>query len=463
MMESFLQSVLGLVLAAALFVAALPVFNGLTGFAVTWRVLLDPVVAGALVGTTLLVALLAGAYPAVMISSFSPVSGLRGERDAGGGKSLLRRGLVVFQFAASIFLIAASVVIWQQLEYVRTADVGFDREGVLTVRISNGLSDMIRENPMTLRRALTAHSEIVAVSHASDIPGERYSMEGMRLVGASTEDEQLMRVAWTSDHDYVEALGLELVEGRGFSREAPADTNAWVINEAAARRLGLKPGSATGEVLRWDNYAGPIVGVVKDFNIASFHRQVEPLVIPLRPGYGNYLIVRYSGNPAGSLIPDIESTIEEYAPAEQIEYSFLDDRMDALYRQESKMQAIISWFSAIAVFVACLGLFGLAAYAVTRRTTEIGVRKVLGASIPQVMALVTREFVVLVGVAFVVATPITYVAVSRWLDTFAYRVGLSVWPFVGAGLLALVFAVLTVGGHALRAASLNPVTAIKRE
>lgn len=464
LVESTLQSVFALVLGAALFILALPVFNGLTGQAATWRVLIDPGVALALIGVTGFVALVAGAYPALMISGFRPISGLRGDRDGSRGKVFLRKGLVVFQFAASIFLMISAVAIWQQLRYMQDRDPGFDREGVLALRISDDVSEMIRNNPMTIREALVDHPRIVAVSQASNLPGQRYSMEGFFLDTMTSDDAEMMRVAWVSDHDYVDALGLELVAGRTFSRHAPQDTSGWVINQAAAGRLGLDPSDAVGRTLNWESrYTGPIIGVVRDFNIASLHRSVEPLVIPLRPGWGNYLIVRYSGDPTNGLIDDIRRTMDRHAPGETLDYTFLDDMMASLHGQEQRMKSIIFWFSGLAILVACLGLFGLAAYAVTRRTTEIGVRKVLGAGTTQIMALVSREFVVLVGVAFVIAAPFAWWALTRWLESFAYRIDLTVWPFLAAGAVAMILAVMTVGGHAMRAASLNPVSAIKRE
>lgn len=464
LVESSLQSIFALALGAALFVLAIPVYNELTGQAVTWSVLFERDVALALICVTAFVALAAGAYPALMISGFRPISGLRGDRDGSTGKVFLRKGLVVFQFAASIFLMITAVAIWQQLRYMQDRDLGFDRDGVLALNISDQVSEMIRNNPMTIRQALVDHPQIVAVSQASDLPGERYSMEGFFLDTMSSDDAEAMRVAWVSDHDYVDALGLELVAGRTFSRHAPQDTSAWVINEAAAGRLGLAAADAVGRTLNWGSrYTGPIVGVVRDFNIASLHRTVEPLVVPLRPGWGNYLIVRYSGDPTNGLIENIRETMNRHAPGETLDYTFLDDKMAALYGQEQRMKSIIFWFSGLAILVACLGLFGLAAYAVTRRTTEIGVRKVLGAGTAQIMALVSREFVLLVGVAFVFAAPIAWWALTGWLESFAYRIDLSVWPFLAAGAVAVALAVLTVGGHAMRAASLNPVTAIKRE
>lgn len=464
MVESLLQSGLAMLLAAVLFVVALPVFTGLTNLAVTWRALLEPDILAVLVGSSLTIGFLAGLWPALLISSFSPIDGLRGSRGMNGGAATVRKGLVVLQFAVSIFLIAGATIVWQQLTHALTADLGFDRDQTLLVDLTEEGSRLMTENPETLRNALLSHPNVVAVSQTSNVPGERYSMESFRIEGSTEDEDPYMRVSWTADHDIVDALGLKLIAGRSFSRHEPMDSTAWVINASAAKRFGHEPADIIGKVVEWGSrYSGPVVGVVEDFNIFSFHRAVEPLVIPLRPTGGGKVVLRFADVSPVALVADVESIFNEVLPGELFSYQFMDDRMAALYDQDQRLRSIITWFSGLAILVACLGLFGLAAYSVTRRTPEIGVRKVLGASMSDIVRLVSQEYVLLVGVAFVLAAPITWIALSRWLDTFAYKLDLTIWPVLVAGLLALVFAIMTVGGHAFKASNINPATAIKRD
>ncbi len=462
--EALIQSAIGAGVAVVVIVLALPLFTELTGLEVSWGLILDPSILMLLLLSAVGVGLVAGWWPAMLISSYSPMDGLRGRSGTRVRAMVIRKGLVVFQFAASVFLVAGAIVVWQQLSYALSADLGYDQDSTLLVDLTEEGGRFVRENPDALRNALLAVPAVQAVSLTSNAPGSRYSMEEFRLEGQDPEDGEYMRVSWTADHDIVDALGLELIEGRGFSRTQPTDTTAWVINETAARRFGLAPGERVGSVVVWGNrYRGPVVGVVRDFNISSFRQTVEPLVIPLRPEGGGNMLVRFAGSDAGTALADVRDVFDELLPGELFDYTFLDERVAALYRQEARVRAVISWFSGLAIFVACLGLFGLSAYAVSRRTPEIGVRKVLGAGLTDIVRLVSTEFVVLLGVAFVLAAPLAWFALGRWLDGFAYRIDMTVWPILMAGLVALAFALLTVGVHAVSATRINPVTAITRE
>jgi putative ABC transport system permease protein len=458
--ESVVHAFLGFLVAIGLALLLFPLFRDISGVEVGARVLTEPLVIGAFAAVTLTAGLIAGLYPAVVLSAFRPVQAFRGLSSGslrGGG---LRRALVVGQFAVSIILLAVSAVVWSQLTYMRTAQLGFDKEQVLVIDMTPATATYMTESPLVIREALLEHPSISAVSSASDMPGSRYSVEGMTVVGRN-DDATMMRVAWRSDYDYVDALGLELVEGRGFSLSAPTDTSAWILNEAAVRELSLE--NPTDELLRWGDYVGPIVGVVRDFNFASLHTPVEPLVIPLRPGFGGNLLVRFTGDDQASIVEHARSVIDRVTPGELFDYSFLSDDVDAQYLQEDKLRDVIASFSILGVVVACLGLFGLAAFTADRRTREIGIRKVLGASVGQNVRLLTREFVALVLIAIVVGVPVAYFLVDQWLADFAYRISLSPLYFLAAGLAALAVAVLTVGFQAARAAATNPVHSIRHE
>ena len=459
--ESILGSFSGLFMGVVITLVLLPQFNGLTGQEETWLVLLDPTVAFLFVGVTLFSGIVSGVYPAVLISGFNAVEGLRGSSSPGSRGALIRKSLVTFQFAVSIALIVGTVAIWNQLHFMANLDLGFDKEHVISVRMGTELDEIVSENPETIRNLLVQKSGIISVSQASDAPGERYSLESFRLLDGSDEDGQMMRVAWTSDHDYVDALGLELKAGRTFSRAAPTDSTAWVINESAAGRLGYGPEGVIGQILVWNDYEGPIVGVVADFNFASLHSRVEPLVIPLRPGNGYQLLVRYSAAEEASVLDHLEETIASLAPSDPFIFTFLSDRLDGLYETESRLTAVITWFAGLAILVAIFGLFGLAAHAVSRRIREIGIRQVLGATTSDILSLLSRQFLMLIVVGFLLGGAASWVALSAWLEGYAYREEIGVGPFAAAGLVVCSLAFLTIAYHVVQAIRKNPVDSIR--
>ncbi len=460
--ESALMAAMALVLAGILIALWLPVFNHLTGKTLTLTDLQDPRLLLGLAVMTLLTGLISGAYPAFVISGFRPTQALRG---TGVGKASqparLRKGLVVFQFAISIFLIIGTAVVLSQLTYFRTKQLGFDKERVVHVRLGGELNEAVENNLETIKQELLRNPALLNVSLAADVPGERYSLESMSVDGHRDDEETMMRIAWGVDHDYLKTLRIELVAGRDFSREAPADTNAWIINEAAVKRLGLR--DAVGRVLRWGRYAGPIVGVAKDFHFASLRHQIEPLVIPLRPGVGGMLLARVQGPQMAEALSFLEAALDRLVPGQLFSYSFVADDFDLLYRDEDKLRDVFGYFAAIAIFIACLGLFGLAAFTAGQRTKEIGVRKVLGASVAGIVLLLSKEFSKLVGLAFVVAAPLAYFAMDRWLQDFAYRIEISWGIFLIAGLAALGVAWLTVSYQSIRAALADPVDVLRYE
>ncbi|MCH8124164.1 MAG: ABC transporter permease [Bacteroidetes bacterium] len=459
--ESMLLSALGLLLALGLIVALLPAFNSLTGKALELADVLSSQMIASLVLMTVIAGLIAGIYPAFVLSGFRPATALRGRGGSATGRALLRKGLVVFQFAISIFLIAGSVIIWQQLDFFRTKQLGFDKEHVLDVSLDSHMTETVTQNPETVKNELFKDPSIVSVSNASSRPGERYSLEVMTLDGRSNDEGTMMRIAWRTDHDYVTALGLDIVAGRDFSRAAPADTNAWLINEAAARRLELT--NPVGQIMRWDDYAGPIVGVIRDFNFASLHSEIEPLVIPLRPGHGGRLLVRFASSEPKVVVSHVEETLQRLFPGSLFTVSFVGDSIDALYAGEDTLRDVLGYFSAIAILIACLGLFGLAAFMAEQRTKEIGIRKVLGASSRAIVSLLSRDFVLLVGIAFLISIPVTWIAASSWLENFAFRIDISPIVFAGTGMVAMLIAVLTVGYQATRAALADPIASIRHE
>ncbi|MEL6610879.1 MAG: ABC transporter permease [Bacteroidota bacterium] len=464
--EAVLISVVALVLAFGLIALALPVLNGLTGKTFTLAVVVTPAVIGGLSALALATGLLAGWYPAWHLSGFRPTKALWGTA-SGREANRLRRSLVVVQFALSIFMLVGTVTVFQQLQHVRTKALGFDKERVAEVSLSGSAAYFARRDLDGFMQRIEQHASIEHASMAVVAPGSRYPMDNIRRDADTPDEATGVRLAWGVDAGYAETLGLTLVAGRDFSTgsidgTAPADTTAWLLNEAAVRELGLD--DPLGEVLVWDShqYSAPIVGVVQDFHFASLHGEIEPLLIPLRPGMGSALLVRVRDDIPAAL-DHVRAQLDGLVAGTPFTYRFLDDTFDQLYRQEEQLSQVFALFAGLAIAIACLGLFGLAAYTAERRRREIGVRKVLGASVSSVVALLSSEFARLVAVAFVAATPLAWWAMQRWLDHFAYRIDLGLSPFLVAGGLAATVALLTVSIHAVRAATADPVASLRHE
>jgi len=458
--ESILLSFLGLLIALGIIFLFLPTFNGLTGKGLEISQVLTSSMAGWLVLMTIFAGVVAGIYPAFVLSGYKPAEAFKGETSRTSGRTILRKGLVVFQFTISIFLIAGSIIIWQQLDFFRSQQLGFDKEHVLDVRLSEAQIESVSENPETIKSELLQNPAILSVSNATDLPGERISLESVTVDGLVEEEVQL-RFAWHSDHDYAEALGLEIVEGRSFSKDSPADTSGWMINETAVALLGLD--DPIGQTMRWGGYSGPIVGVIRDFNFRSLHHAIEPLVIPLRPGFSNRLLVRFASEEPAAIVDHVQKAMDRVFPGSLFEYYFVGDSVDALYQDENTLRDVIGYFSLMAIFIASLGLFGLAAFMAEQRTKEIGVRKVLGASSKSILGLMSREFVILISVSFVVAAPLTWIAANNWLGNFAFRISVNPAIILLAGLAAGLTALVAVVYQTAGAARANPVDSLRHE
>ena len=460
--ESVFLSMLALVLAYGLTILLLPSLNQVTGKVFEAGVLYAPNIVWSLVAVSLFAGLISGIYPALYMSGFSPVKVLKAVMPQSTGNAFLRKGLVVFQFAISIFLIIGTIIVYTQLDYIRGEQMGFDKEGVINIPLFGEFEDYIHGDAETVKQELLRNPDIISVSIGGDYPGKRFSVEDVLPDGREADEEIDVRIADDGiDHDFVKTMGINLVAGRDFSRQAPTDTNAWIINEAAVKKLSLD--SPVGHVLHWNNYSGPIVGVVEDFNFRSLHNEVEALVIPLRPTRGNFLFVRTRAGDVSNVLADIEQKIKTFAPSAVFEYTFLSDEFDKLYRSEDQMSQVFWYFSLMAILIACLGLFGLSTFMINQRAKEIGIRKVMGASIQSILILVSSNFIKLVGVSFMIAAPVVYFAMNRWLSSFAYKVEVGVWMFIAAAALVSAIALLTIGFQAFKSAISNPVKSLRSE
>ncbi|MGB3850719.1 MAG: ABC transporter permease [Tunicatimonas sp.] len=457
--ESFLTTFIAMLFTIVLVTGLLPLFNQFAE--VNLSLPLDdlsfPLL---LLGVVAVVGLLAGSYPALLLSAFVPSKALKGSNRTGAKGEYLRQGLVIFQFVISIALMVAVLVVNQQMDYVQDKRLGFDKERVMLITIDN---NEIYEQREAFRERLGQNARIAQVSLASGEPGGFHDIYNFKV--EEREEEVRMNTVFT-DTDYVPTMGLTILAGRNFSPQRSTDTLASVIiNETAARTLGWSPEEALGKEITntfADSISRRVIGVVEDYHFASLHNEIAPLAVMM----GNDHRVVAIKTTAGSAAPVINLVSEAWSDVvsqHPFTFKFLDESYDRLYRAEQRQGQIFTLFASIAVFIACLGLFGLVTFVAEQRTKEIGVRKVLGASVLQLVRLLTKDFAILVAIALVIASPLAYYAMQQWLADFAYRVPIQPAVFFIAGLVALLIALLTVSWQSVRAALANPVDALRSE
>ena len=462
--ESVLLAGAASALALGLAWMALPLFNHLAGkdlavqgAAMAWLWLLIP-------GLALLVGLLAGSYPAFFLSAFQPASVLKGGTGAGSvWARRVRRGLVVAQFACSIVLLIGTAVIYHQWTYMQQADLGFDKDHVVVLPYRSIDASFA---PETIKQELLRHPGVERVSMSRFIPtGVAFSSGSAIPEGLDYE----VPVYWRGiDVDYIATLGLQVIAGRSLSDRLASDTvgerGAFLVNETAARQFGWT--EPLGKALLSPNSRaemGRVIGVVKDFHMTSLHEEIQPLVYyPAERGY-RHLVVRFNPGQVQETMAFLKQQWSTFAPGQPFTYFFLDENYDALYRFEQRLSQLIAVFALLAVLVACLGLFGLAAFTAEQRTREVGIRKALGASVTGIVVLLSKDFVKLVLWAVVLAMPMAYLAMSRWLEDFAYHVEISPRIFLMVGLAALGIALLTVSYQSIKAALADPVESLRYE
>jgi len=376
----------------------------------------------------------------------------------GSGKSFLRKGLVILQFSISIILIISTAIVLDQLDFLRNRKLGFDKEHVVVVPIRE---NSIRKNAETIKADLMQNPNILNATITIGVPGGAIAGDAIQLVTDEGKKTLTLRMIYT-DHDYIKTMGMEIVKGRDFSKDLSTDsTEAFLINEAAVRHLQLEDPLNTR--FEWDEKKGKVIGVVKDFQFQSLKEEINPLVIHIWPQNTAVFAMRIQPTNIPETLAFIEDKWKELDPAHPFEYTFMDETFDKLYRSEEKLSQIFTLFSMLAIFIAGLGLFGLALFMVEQRTKEIGIRKVLGASVGSIFVLVSKEFATLVLIANVIAWPTAYFLMQKWLQNFAYRVNMEVWIFLMSGVLALVIALLTVSYQAVKAALTDPVNSLRYE
>jgi putative ABC transport system permease protein len=457
----------GVVVLVTLF---LPVFNRFADKALAAGVLVHWTVPLAVLATVVLVGSLAGGYPAFHLSRFRPVRVLKGATTATGrpAAARFRRSLVVFQFVISIGLISGTGVVHQQLDYMQNERLGFNKEHVVLVPLRD-LENQFRHE--VLKGTWEQLPGVEAVTASSGMPGLGSGVYDFLVKPQKAAQDSLEMLTLTVDHDYVKTYGLEIVAGRDFSEDFSTDaTEALLINESAARRLGWTDPVGRKLTLQvWLNAEiqkpGTVVGVVRDFQYHSLHRAIDPLVLHILPSsyYYDYLSVRLHPGHLPETLAALEATWTRFNPERPFEYTFLDDQFDALYRAEARLSGLFGVFTGLAVVIACLGLFGLAAFTAETRTKEIGIRKVLGASAGSIVGLLSKDFLALVGLAFVIAAPVSFVLMRNWLEHFAYRIELGPGVFLLTGGLVVLIALLTVSYQSIKAALADPVKSLRYE
>ncbi|WP_229311075.1 ABC transporter permease [Larkinella soli] len=455
--EALLLTFFSIGIAVALVALLLPAFNAVTGKQLALPV--DrPAFWAAMAGLLLLTGLVAGSYPAFFLSSLRPVRVLKGSLKFGQGATVFRKGLVVFQFGLSILLIVGTLVIHRQMEYVRSKNLGYDRENLIYIPIEGELTQKFAR----FREEAGHLPGIRSVSKMKESPTGIGHHTG-DIFWEGKDPNLIISFANTAvGYDFLKTMNLQLKEGRDFSRAFGTDSTSYLMNESALKKIGYK--DPVGKPLTWGNRKGRIIGIVKDFHFTSMHQAIEPLVIRLNEeqSWGT-ILVRTEAGKTREALAGLEKVCRELNPKFPFNYRFSDLEYARLYRSEEVVSRLAVGFAALAIFISCLGLFGLAAFTAEQRTKEIGVRKVLGASVTHVVAMLSGDFLKLVGISIVVASPVAWWAMNRWLQDFAYKTGLDWWLFALAGGAVALIALLTVSYQSIRAALTNPVKSLRSE
>ena len=457
--ESLILSTIALLVAIGLVSLLLPAFNNLAQKQLTLGIAGNVSTLLLLVGIILFAGLVSGSYPAFMLSSFKPVNILRrGKLQSGAGGFVLRKILVVSQFTATIVLIIGTIIMYKQLNYIRNKDIGLDRDHVVAISMDREL----RQNYRSIKNEIKRNPNVINVSAARRYPTGIGHFNPVYWEGKGPEDYVTMTDA-SVDYDYFETLGMKIIQGRSFSEDYATDGENYVLNEEALRITGLE--SPIGKLFSCWEDEGKIIGIVENFHTSSLHNEIGPAIFTLsqRHGSHSYIFVKIRPDDISGTIAFLEKKAAEFAPNNLFEYSFLDDEFNRQYASDQRRGGVYKYFTFLAIFISCLGLFGMASFTAEQRTKEIGIRKVLGASIPNIIVLISRDFLVLLLVSNVIAWPIAYYLMDKLLNNYAYRTSIAAWVFIVSGMMAVCIALLTVCVKIVRVAHSNPVDSLRYE
>ena len=412
-----------------------------------------------LLGVAVFIGIAAGIYPALVLSSFQPVTVLKGRFASGSKGNFLRKGLVVAQFTIATGLIIGTLVVYHQLNFMRSQDLGFDKDQKMVMDTQGDSAKLV------LKQEVSRLPGVISTSMSASVPGGEDHKAYSQIENVKGNMQIANLDLYFVDFDYIPQFKIKMVAGRPFSRQFMMDTtNSMILNEAAVKMFGYRsPQQAIGKKFSQWERQGTIIGVVKDFHFRSLQEVIKPLSIRIEPTACDLLSVNIDGHHIPATIEAIERKWKELLPDKPFSYFFLDEFFDKQYRAEDRFGKLFLYFAALAILISCLGLMGLASYSTVQRTKEIGVRKIVGASVGQIVFLLSRDFLQLVLLAFVVSAPIAWWLIEGWLKGFAYRIPVYWWIFAMAGLLAVVIAVLTVSFQAIKAALANPVDSLRSE
>jgi putative ABC transport system permease protein len=450
--ESILITFLALILALGMTLLVLPIFSNVIERSLTLSFSENKILLPGLFILVLVVGLISGSYPALYMSSLRPFLVLKGKIENRAKGINLQKSLLVLQYAVSIILVIGSIVIYRQLQFIQNKELGYEKDHIITIASRD---NNVQDKFDIIRDELLQNPQIIAVTKSGQLPTNIRGYYPLREINDSTKDATLMYRSLVY-YDFLEVFGIQLIAGRDFSREIRSDmSNVCMINETAAKALGWTPEEAIGEEIG----AFPVIGIVKDFHMHSMHEPIQPLILILEYRRGTNISLKVRPEQISETIVFIEKTFKKYSPY-PLEYSFLDDRFDELYKSEMKLGGIFGFFTVLSILIASLGIFGMAAFSTGQRTKEIGIRKVLGATFRSIMLLLSKDYLMLVVMAFFIVLPFAWYIIDQWLQDFAYKINIEWWIFALAGILTLLIAYLAIGYQSIKAAFINPVDSL---
>ena len=459
--ESTIFTIISLPCAFSLVYLSLPLFNHISDKALQLHVTENIFILLSIAGIVIFMGLISGSYPAFLLSSFKPAHIFKDELKLGSSSSVMRKLLVVFQFTASLILITGTIIVYRQIHFIKNEKLGFHKDRQLVIHVRD---NTIRKKYLTLKNELLKSTNIISVTASSAVPGTSPGVSVFRPADSPNDSRLTMRNL-VVDYDFIETMGIELKEGRNFTQQMATDaTSAYLINESAAKKLGWSS-AINKELIDLDSGPGTVIGVVRDFHFQSKHQIIEPLIINILPDtkYIYYITVRIGNSNISNIRKFIESRWKKISSNQPLDYFFLDHHFDQLYQKEKQMGNLLIGFTLLGMFIACLGLLGLASFTAERRTREIGIRKVLGASVSGIFVLLSREYFKWILTANLIAWPLAYYIMNNWLNNFAYRINMTLWMFILAGSISLITALLSVVFHTFKTARMNPIDTIKYE
>lgn len=455
--ESVLLSLMAFIFAFILVTFISPFFSSLIDRSIQIHWFSNPWIPAIVIGMVIFAGIVSGSYPALVFSSFKPITILKGSHAKKGGRRSLRNVLVVFQFASATCLIAGTLIIWQQLRFIRNTNIGYNREHVIVLPLRD---DLARKNGNILSEELRRNDNILAVSGSEYIPLERNNIHCIKSFDAAGKSTLINVYTCEIGYDFFDVFGIQITEGRNFSHEFPTDEKeAVLLNQTAIQTLNIK--DPIGKDI--DSLGHRVIGVVKDYHHSSLHDKIEPMIFFLRPNAYNFLSVRIKPGDISATIEFLKETVTKYSPSFAFEYYFQDDYFNEKYKSDERFGKAFGYASCLAIMIACLGVFGLISFSIEHHAKEIAIRKVLGASVQSILGHLWKGFILLVALANFLSWPIAYYFMKTWLKNFSFRIDITIWTFLIAAGLSLSIALLAVSYKSLKAATTNPIDSMRYE